>query len=233
VPNEIASLLEMQTIDSQLSESAAHIKRLEAERARLEAKIVQEQEVLDAQADALHKLEHDSRMKTLEVDELDEHIREYQHRLDTGIISFKEMEDLRAKIQSEHTRMSQMEDEALQMMDAITEEQAHLEAAKEALVNRTQNLQDAIAEVGGSIAKENASIETLTAKRQEIGTQISAYLVSQYESLRRKFPDPIAQVDHSVCTGCKLKLSASTIERARGRLGIVACEHCSRILYID
>ena len=233
MPNEISSLLELQAVDAQLNEAAAHIRRLEAERARIEAKIVEEQKTLDAQAEDVHQLEHKSRMMNLEVDQLDEHIREYQHRLDTGIISFKEMEDLRAKIKSEHARMNQMEDEALQLMDSITEAQSDLESAKEALVVRTQELRDSIAEVNAGIEGEHTSISNLNASRKEIETQLSSYLISQYESLRRKFPDPIAQVDHAVCTGCKLKLSASTIERARGRMGIVACEHCSRILYVE
>jgi predicted nucleic acid-binding Zn-ribbon protein len=35
------------------------------------------------------------------------------------------------------------------------------------------------------------------------------------------------------CGGCKLSLSATTLEKVREDMEIVACENCSRILYSE
>jgi len=233
VANEIAQLLQLQSIDQQETEAIERIKRLERDRARIEEKIVEAEQAFAQQKDDLRKFEHESLMSNLKVDELDENIRNYQHRLDTAIISFKEMEDLRTKIISEKNRIGQMEDEALQMMDTIVKDREAVAAAKIALAERQVELKAAIADIDGLLKQVESSIVDLHSQRETLTQSMSDFLLSQYQSLHRKFDDPIAVVSHMTCSGCKLKLSGSTIERARGSLGLVACEHCSRILYIE
>jgi len=230
---EITQLLEIQSIDQQLVEAAEHIKRLKRDRERLEEKVQEADRTFAQKEQDLKQLEHDSLMLNLQVDELDANIREYQHRLDTGIISFKEMEDLRAKITSERKRINEMEDNALQMMDQIGRDRDAVLKAKTALGERHAELETAIAAVDADIQQENDQIESLHGQRDAVSGQLSDFLLSQYESLHRKFADPIVPISHTTCSGCKLKLSGSTIERVRGSLSIVTCEHCSRILYTD
>ena len=231
--NEIAQLLELQSIDQQVTEASERIKRLQRDRARLEEKIVEANQAFANQKDALKQIEHDSLMRNLKVDELDANIRIYQHRLDTAIISFKEMEDLRTKIISEKKRIGEMEDEALQMMDTIVQDKDALEDAKAALAERQVELSSGIAEIDDHLRQVEESIIELQTQRTALTDSMTEFLLSQYKSLHRKFADPIVSVNHTTCSGCKLKLSGSTIERARGSLGLVACEHCSRILYVE
>lgn len=231
--NEIAQLLELQSIDQQVTEASERIKRLQRDRARLEQKVIEADEAFAQQKEDLRQEEHESLMSNLKVDELDANIRIYQHRLDTAIISFKEMEDLRAKIISEKKRIGQMEDEALQMMDTIVQDKDALAAAEIALAERQAELKAAIAEVDDHLKQVDDAIAELQSQRETLTESMTEFLLSQYKSLHRKFADPIAVVNHTTCSGCKLKLSGSTIERARGSLGLVACEHCSRILYVE
>ena len=231
--NEIAQLLELQSIDQRLTEASERIKRLQRDRARFEAKAVEANQAFAQKTEDLKQLEHDSLMKNLEVDELDSNIRKYQHRLDTGIISFKEMEDLRAKIISERKRIGQMEDEALQMMDTIGQDRDALAAAEVALGERQAELRSSVAEVDDQLKQVDESIVKLKTLRTALTDSMTEFLLSQYKSLHNKFADPIAVISHTTCSGCKLKLSGSTIERVRGSLSIVTCEHCSRILYVE
>ncbi|MCK4570576.1 hypothetical protein KAT84_01375 [Candidatus Bipolaricaulota bacterium] len=231
--NEIAQLLELQSIDQRLTEASERIKRLQRDRARFEEKVVAANQAFAQKKEDLKQLEHDSLMKNLKVDELDANIRVYQHRLDTAIISFKEMEDLRAKIISEKKRIGEMEDDALQTMDTIGQEKEALVAAEEALGERQAELQTSITETDDHLRQVDESIAELHTQRTTLTESMTDFLIKQYKSLRKKFSDPIAVISHTTCSGCKLKLSGSTIERARGSLGLVACEHCSRILYIE
>lgn len=231
--NEIAQLLELQSIDQQITEASERIKRLQRDRARIEERVVAANESFAKQKEALRQVEHNSLMLNLTVDELDANIRNYQHRLDTAIISFKEMEDLRAKIISEKKRIGEMEDEALEMMDIIVLDKAALVDAEAALAERQNDLAAGIAEIDDHLRQVEASITELQNQRATLSESMTEFLLSQYKSLRRKFADPIVVVSHTTCSGCKLKLSGSTIERARGSLGLVTCEHCSRILYVE
>jgi predicted nucleic acid-binding Zn-ribbon protein len=230
---ELTQLLELQTIDGQLHERSARIDRLGIQRKGIEVRIAAEEAELVRLREQLAQLEHDSRMRNLEVDELDANIRQYQERLDTGIISFKEMEDLRAKIVSERSRISAMEDQALVLMDTIEETREAVAEASETCVAKVEQHRAQIDGIVSEIDSIRAEIGDLEDQRATLCEAIPAYLIKQYDTLHARSGEPIAVVRNGTCSGCKLKLAGSTVERARGSLGIVTCEHCSRILYVE
>jgi len=230
---EIKQLLELQRIDDEIADLGAHLASLTAQRARLEERIDAERASVESLQGRLAGLERESRLKNLEVDELDESIREYQHRLDKGIISFKEMEDLRAKIESERVRISRMEDEALELMDLIERTREELVEAERALEEREAQLRAEIERIASGLEETDGKIAGLKAERERLAGGITPYILSQYETLHKKYRDPLAAIVQGTCSGCKLRLSGNTIERAKGGMGVVQCEHCSRILYVD
>jgi predicted nucleic acid-binding Zn-ribbon protein len=230
---EITQLLDLQTTDGQLHELSIQIERLRAQQKQAEQRIVAEESTVDRLRELLSQLEHESRIKNLEVDELDMNIRQYQERLDKGIISFKEMEDLGAKIRSERVRISAMEDEALVLMDTIEESRQALERAVADCSTKVEQLRSQIDETASRISRIRGQVDGLAEERAALCDRIPAYLFTQYETLRQRSAEPIALIKNGTCSGCKLKVSGSTIERVRGGMGIVTCEHCSRILYVD
>ena len=230
---EIEQLLALQGIDGKLADLKVHLESLVVQRRRVEERIEAERAAVESLRKRLADLERNSRLKNLEVDELDGSIRAYQDRLDTGIISFKEMEDLRTKIESERGRISRMEDEALAMMDAIERAKGELAEAEEGLKVCEGELRKEIDRIASALSETEDEIAKLEGERDRLTSDIPPYLLSQYESLHAKYPDPLAAISGGTCTGCKLKLSGNTIERAKGGMGVVQCEHCSRILYVD
>jgi predicted nucleic acid-binding Zn-ribbon protein len=226
-------LLDLQQVDVKLSEVAAHLDRLAAHRRQLEARIVQERAKVAGLRDALQKLELDSRARNLEVDDLDMHIRLYQERLDKGIISFKEMEDLRTKIASEKVRMSRLEDEALNVMASIEAARIDLRRAETDHGPLEASLQEQVAATAREIQETEAGrLTQLRTEREVLAASAPPYALVQYEALRVAFSNPIAAIDHGTCGGCRIRVSANTAERVRAGREIVTCEHCSRILFV-
>ncbi|MEW5827040.1 MAG: C4-type zinc ribbon domain-containing protein [Candidatus Bipolaricaulota bacterium] len=230
---EISRLLGLQRADEALVEARSHTDRLRAQRRAIEKKIDSERAAVAALREELQRLERDSKMRNLEVDELDAHIRGYQKRLDEGIISFKEMEDLRVKIASEKARIDRLEDEALEAMAAIETARGALVEAEGALVPREAQLRETLAAIDVEISGSTSQSEALAAERSRLSLDVPPYLLSQYEALRANVSHPVATLEHGTCGGCKLRVSANTVERARGGMGVVTCEHCSRILYVS
>ena len=229
--SEIKQLLELQAIDAGLGDLAAHAKQLRGQRAHIERKIAAAQQDLETLRDQFRQLEHDSRMQNLEVDNLDQQIRDYQTRLDTGIISFKEMEDLRAKIVSERRRMGELEDQALEAMDAIETARADLADAEENHKSRVAAFETQLSQLDAESKETDQRREDLESKRATLAAAVQPYLLSQYNNLHKEYQDPIVAVQSGTCGGCKLRVSGNTADRARGAMGIITCEHCSRILY--
>ena len=225
-------LLDLQQADGKVHEVVAHLERLVIHRRQLEAKITQERADLAARRAALQKLELDSRSRNLEVDELDSRIRAYQERLDKGIISFKEMEDLRTKIASEKVRIGHLEDEALDLMAAIETAREDVARAQADHAPREEHLQAQIAAIEREIQEtEQGQLAQLRNDRASLAAALPPYASAQYEALRITFSNPVAGIDHGTCGGCKIRVSANTVERVRAGREIVTCEHCSRILF--
>lgn len=232
VEEDIRFLLELQAKDLEHAELESQVKRLEGHASRTRRRLEEERAHVAALRDHLKDLERSSRLKNLEVDELDVHTREYQKRLDEGIISFKEMEALRSKIQSERERMSALEDEALSSMEAIETTRLELARAEERLAERTKGLTDEGAQIDADIAHTRQVMAACLAERARIASQTRAHLLARYENLRREFANAVVAISNGSCLGCKLKVSGNTVERARNAADIVTCENCSRILYV-
>jgi uncharacterized protein len=230
--NAIAQLLELQQMDNKCDDLRARIADIRAQKLQISVRIERERDAVEILVRELEELRHKSRMMNLQVDEIDMQIREYQHRLDVGIISFKEMESLRIKIESERKHMNQMEDEALLLMDSIEEMTSMLSREKETLARRESELIAESAKLDERIATLEDEIADHKRKRDELLTSIPAHAVKRYDILRKKVDSPVVTVENGSCSGCKLTISGTTIERARDGMEIVMCENCSRILYV-
>ena len=229
--SEVKQLLELQSIDSGRDDAAAHARQLCAQKAHIERKIEQARAEVEELRERFRQIGHDSLMKNLEVDEVDRQIRVYQERLDKSIISFKEMEDLRVKIVSERVRISTLEDDALAAMDAIEAAKIELQEAEACLATRESDFKEQLERMAAELEETQRRQAALESDRSELASAMFPFLVSQYESLHAEYSDAIAEIRNGTCGGCKLRVSGNTTERARGAMGIVTCEHCSRILH--
>jgi len=232
VNDDIQLLLDLQTQDAEILELESRAKRLQAKAAGLARDLEEERAAVDASRRRLADLERASRLKNLEVDELDSNTRQYQKRLDEGIISFKEMEALRAKIATEKGRMSSLEDEALAAMDAIEAARLGVSAAEARLVERTSQLERESERVGRETDEARQSIAVHQAERGRIASQTRPHLLARYENLRKEYADPVVRIAGGSCCGCNLRVSGNTVERARHASDVITCENCSRIVYV-
>ena len=230
--NEISVLLSLQEKDAQQAKLAAQIERFHTQKKQVDQQLQEEHDALDQLRGQLEQLEHDSRLKNLEVDDLDMQIRDYQKQLDEGIISYKEMEALRTKIAHQRERMNEMEDEALALMDRIEISHQGL-TEREEKVRTTEEILNAQSEmIDHEIEQIQAEKVLGEEEREGIVAKVRPHLLNLYETLRKKCEDPVAAIVAGACAGCNLKVSANTLERARNGAEIIQCENCSRILYM-
>ncbi len=229
---EISLLLALQEADRRGEDLAVRVEELKAERARLKAKWTQERDAVEGLRGDLEALRRDSRAKNLSVDELDMKIRAYRTQLEKGIISFKEMESLRVKIAQEHDHMSALEDEALRLMDEIEAGADRLDQATEALGRRDAKLTGDCEAIDARIGEVKKEIEACMEERAQVAAKILPHLLSRYDHLHAQYANPVVEVEGGSCGGCNLSVSGTTIDRIRTDLEIVACENCSRILYM-
>ena len=136
------------------------------------------------------------------------------------------------EIERYENEISKIEDDELELMvqaDKIkidlTEEEKKAVAVKESIGRQTADLDEK------SKALESR-LEELTRERAELAGKIDEDLLARFERLFKSKGDAVVvALEHEVCTGCHMKVTAQTAHRVKAGREIVSCENCGRILY--
>jgi hypothetical protein len=165
---------------------------------------------------------------------LEERARREKDRLYSGeITGTRELLTLQEEVDGLRTRCSDMESDALELMEAIDEIDtevedlaAGLESAEAAVAAARQHLAEAEAVVQSEIDQENAARSTEAADIPEAA-------LASYEDLRSRMGGvAVARLRNGTCEGCHLGLSAMELDRIRHAPAdeVCYCEECGRIL---
>ncbi|MGC9530603.1 MAG: zinc ribbon domain-containing protein [Candidatus Bipolaricaulaceae bacterium] len=229
--DELERLLALYRVDRAMDNLEGKLADLKGEVVRLRTRLEEEDQQFSRRQEEHRSLQRRATDKAAEVDETDARIRSYQKKLDQDIIAYKEMEHLRHQVGWLRDRLDQLEEEALQLMDAAEEDARNLEQAAAAHRQRRRRLEE---EIDGVLRRQQellAERDGLRARREEAAAEVPAHLRQHYDRLRESFSDPVAAAEDAACGGCHLRLSEITVERLREGRGVVTCENCSRFLY--
>ena len=86
------------------------------------------------------------------------------------------------------------------------------------------------------LEEKSKTLETqlgqLKSERVQLAQKVDEDVVERYERLFASKGDvAVVAVEHGVCTGCHMKVTTATVNRAKSGNEIVSCEQCGRILY--
>jgi predicted nucleic acid-binding Zn-ribbon protein len=214
-----------------------HRRETLPERAELAA-VEDEAAVVDAKlGDAASRRDELERRQTRLEDEVaavERRITEVDRRLYSGEVSAsRELQAMAAEIEALKRRRSDLEDQALSVMEErepVDAEVSELEAQRLALDERAEGAQAAIARAEAVIDAELA-VERET--RSELAAALPPDLATQYDRLRARLGGiGAARLVSGSCTGCHLTLSATELDRIRRAPAdtVQHCEQCGRIL---
>ncbi len=145
----------------------------------------------------------------------------------------RELQALQDEIASLKRRVSQLEDQELELMEQIEPldaELTRLTAERTALDERGASLRASIAEAEIAIESELAAVR---AERETLMADVEPALQAEYEELRPQSGGiAIARFVGGSCGGCHLHLSAMEIDRIKKLPAEepVHCEECGRLL---
>jgi uncharacterized protein len=145
----------------------------------------------------------------------------------------RELQALQDEIASLKRRISQLEDQELEIMEQIEPldaDLAQLGADREQLDARAAALRADIAEAEVVI---DAELDEVRAERARVEVDVEPELLAEYDQLRPQSGGiAIARLTGRSCGGCHLELSAVEIDRIK-KLPVeepVHCEECGRLL---
>ncbi len=211
-----ATLPEIAALEANAAEqAAAGAARAETEEAHRE--LVRRQHVLEDEIAVVRR-------------RADEHEATYYSG---SVTSPRELVALQDDIDALHRRQRSLEDDDLELMEAIEplvgELEVHDARLAELAAERTR-LEAALAEAAAGIDAELAAAE---ARRTELAAAVDPEALADYDRLRAQQGGiAIARLEGGTCGGCHLQLSAVEVDRIR-RLDPAErtlCEECGRLL---
>ena len=161
-------------------------------------------------------------------------IAEIDKRMYSGeVTASKDLQAMATEIEHIKSRVSTLEDSALEAMDErepLDATVAELQARDAGLVELGERLRAAIAEAETAI---DAEVSAEEAQRATAATAVPAELLAEYERLRGRLGGiGAARLEHGTCMGCRMKLPASELDRLKHQPpdALVHCDQCGRIL---
>lgn len=205
-----------------------------AELHRVMALVAAVESKADAVEQTRHELQREQQRLDDEISVLRDKATAHDQQLYSGTVSNpRELQAMQDEIASLRRRISQLEDQELELMEQIEPldgEIAGYAAERTAADEQAASLRVRIAEAEIEI---EAALATTSAERDRIVVDIDAALLAQYETLRKGSGGiAIARLVGNNCGGCHLQLSAVEVARIK-RLPPdepVNCEECGRLL---
>ncbi len=226
---ELEQLLVLQDREQKIRQIHIEIETVPLQRKSLAAQLAASMAGVEALKQKSRRVEMDRKKLELDVGTRAETIS----RLKTQQYQTRKNDEFQAighEIERYENEISKIEDDELELMvqaDKIkidlTEEEKKAVAVKESIGRQTADLDEK------SKALESR-LEELTRERAELAGKIDEDLLARFERLFKSKGDAVVvALEHEVCTGCHMKVTAQTAHRVKAGREIVSCENCGRI----
>ncbi len=229
---EIRALLILQDRDRRLLALSKELEKLPQDEARAKTKLAGDEAAVKKAHEAL--VDCELRLKRLE---LDAGTRKTTiQRLKNQQFETRKNDEYQAlgnEVVRYEKELDELETRELELM----EEMDGLRAAEKVA-------QDARARTGTLVAEDLASIASrrermlaeqaeLSAERVRLASEAPSEMLPLYERLMKsKSGLALAPMDEGKCSGCHMKLIASTVVAVQSGREVTRCEDCGRILYV-
>ena len=229
----VAELYALQELDLALAANRAALAEVDALLGNSEA-LEQAQSKAKERQESLRAAEKHSKDLEFEADEQRRKIEPVEKRLYGGSVTNpKELEDLQLDLESLQRRRAELDDRALDAMEAV-------EAAKQAFSEAEGELERADAafrgdqdELGGRRQVLESEFAGLEQRRADRAEGIDAAMMTLYDRLASiRQGRAVAKVERGACQGCRISLPTNVLQRARSGVATVQCSSCERILYL-
>ncbi len=131
------------------------------------------------------------------------------------------------------TRVQELEEDTLPLMESLETIQADVTALEEELAVLNPEYQAMLDTERARLAEIDTREASLRADRDGLAGDIDPTLLHQYEHVRkaRRGIGLVEIVGNQRCGGCNVKLPIHVIQKARANKGVTRCPSCGRILW--
>jgi predicted nucleic acid-binding Zn-ribbon protein len=228
----IEKLLTLQDRDQRLRSFQSELNHLPEERKAREKQIADSAARLDQGKLRAKGIEVEKRNLEVEAQAKRDLIARYrQQQLQTR--KNEEYAALAHEIEAAEKIIASVEDRELDLMEELEKLTPQLATAEKLHADERSKLQNILDSLESKKTNLEARISELKSDRQRHAEGIDDEVLSLYEHLfKTKHGAALATLEHEVCMGCHMKVTAQTIVQVRAARQIIHCPQCGRILYM-
>ncbi len=228
----IEKLLTLQDRDQRLRSFQAELAHLPEERKIREKQIADSAAQLDTAKIRAREIEIEKRNLEMEARTKRDAIARYrQQQLQTR--KNEEYAALAHEIAAAEKAIIALEDRELDLMEDLEKLTPQIAAAERTHAEERDKLQHLLAALESKKLNLETRIADLGNEHESLAKALDEDILELYLRLfKAKHGTAVATLEHEVCTGCHMRVTAQTVVQVRGRKEIIHCPQCGRILYL-
>ena len=227
----IEKLLVLQDRDRKIHRVQAELAHISPEREGLRAKATATQAQLEAAKTRVKQIESERKRLEIEVESKKEQITKYANQQ----LQTRKNEEYRALAQEiEHCKaeITKIEDHEIELMEQAEAAQKEVLRALADASEAKKMSESEVAQLDQREGKLKQELAEYQKGREELAAGVDEVARLRYERLMKsKGDNVIVGINHGVCGGCHMKLTAQILVNCKSQKEIVPCINCGRILY--
>ncbi|MGI9088514.1 MAG: zinc ribbon domain-containing protein [Chthoniobacterales bacterium] len=228
---ELEQLLILQDRDQKIKQIRAEMKSVPLQRAHLESQLAASAAGLEALKLKAKQIEVDRKKLELDAGTRTDSI----NRLKTQQYETRKNEEFRAmgnEIERYEKEIRLIEDQELELMDQVDKMKVEVVAEEARSAGARESVARQVTDLDAKAKALETRLQELVKDRAEIASRVDEDVLSRFERLFASKGDAaVVALEHEVCTGCHMKITAQTAHRVKNGRELVSCEQCGRILY--
>lgn len=143
------------------------------------------------------------------------------------------IDKLEKSIEKGKQELKKLEDDAVELLEQEEKINLDIENLRLELINVKDNFYDYKDKSSKKIDEADNNIKLFQKEIENVKKNIPQYILDEIDKILKYNDCAVAKLVGSVCDGCKMKVSAMTIDSIHRGVEIVHCDNCGRILYYD
>jgi len=227
-------LIRLQEIDLDIDRYSEECEGIPEEISNKKQEIERVRQEFDEKNMAVKELQSKHKGLELDIAAIEETIK--KQKTDLNVVKtndqYKAIQSQIAKLEEEK---SSIEEIILKTMEEIDSFKKNSKEAEANVRLEEGRINDAIKLIEAKIKEYEDKLAVLQEERKNLVVSVSPNALKKYDYIRKRGKDglAIAMVENDNCGSCHIKLTAQLINEVSKNQGLVFCDNCSRILYIQ
>lgn len=185
-----------------------------------------------AKEEEIKNLEKEISLLESSIEEIKENLKKLEKKQST-IKKVEEFNALTKEMSTKERERIATEQKESDLIDKKTMEEEILQKIKESLETSAESSKTIETEINETIKKINEEGRELQKQREKLAKEADPEILKIYNRLLKNKKDRVVvPLEHRVCGGCHIVLTAQDENLVKKGEKLVFCEHCSRILYL-